>query len=66
MKNKTKTPNIENYLKGLEYPVDKDTIVEHASMHGAPHEVLDLLEGLSEDKYTLAADVLDEVRDMQY
>lgn len=42
---------IQNYLKGVDYPADKNTLVETAREQGAPEEVVSMLERLPEEEY---------------
>lgn len=48
---------IEKYLKGIDFPADKDDIIACAEDNEAPEDVLDTLELLPERAYTDAADV---------
>jgi hypothetical protein len=36
----------QKYLDGVDYPADRDTLVEHARRHGADDEITRTLQGL--------------------
>ena len=42
---------IKKYLEGIEFPVGKGGVVEHAREKGAPEEVLDMFVDLSDREY---------------
>jgi hypothetical protein len=48
---------VEQYLIGLEFPADRDEIIEHAERQGTPDEIVDMLYRLPEKTYTTAADI---------
>ena len=48
---------VEKYVKGTNFPVDKNGLVEQARSNNAPQEVLDLMENFPERDYASAADV---------
>ncbi|HEX8202270.1 MAG TPA: DUF2795 domain-containing protein [Isosphaeraceae bacterium] len=43
--------NLQQYLKGVDYPASKDDLVAAARGNGAPAEVLDLLGRLPGDQF---------------
>ena|SRR5882724_882502 len=57
----TMPAEIEVYLTTLEFPADKDTVLEHARMQGASQDVLDMLEEIPEQEYSKMAEVVEEV-----
>jgi hypothetical protein len=42
---------IQKFLKGVDYPVDRDMLVEHAKSQGADEDVLRQLEQLPDRTY---------------
>nr|WP_173129884.1 DUF2795 domain-containing protein [Kibdelosporangium persicum] len=42
---------IQKYLKGVDYPCDKSTLVEHAQSQGADGEALKALEQIPDRTY---------------
>lgn len=48
---------IQKSLHGLEFPADKNTLLEHAKRNGAPREVLKFIEELPTKPYESANDV---------
>jgi hypothetical protein len=42
---------MQKYLSGVDYPADRDTLVEHARKHGASDEVVQHLESLPNRSY---------------
>jgi len=41
---------IQKHLKGIDYPADKQELIEHAKQQGAAQDIISLLEQLPEDK----------------
>lgn len=54
---KVSAAEVEKYVGGLDFPADKNDLVEHARGKDAPREVLDLMENFPDREYTSAADV---------
>ena len=50
--------NIQNYLKGVEYPADKDTLISQARSNDAPAEVMDTIQCLPRDNFGGPQDVM--------
>lgn len=50
------------YLKGVEYPANKEEIVDTAESNDAPNELLDLLETLDRPEFAEEEDVVAELR----
>lgn len=48
---------IEKYLKGFDYPAEKEDLVRHAESQGAPAEVLEILNKLPGGEYGRPTDV---------
>jgi len=54
---KVSAAKIQVYLKGIDYPADKNELVDHAEENGAPDEVMAILRQLADKQYTSPADV---------
>ncbi len=52
---------VQKFLKGLNYPADRDQIVAHARDQGADKNAQDALERLPKQKYETPADVSHEL-----
>ncbi|WP_120997222.1 DUF2795 domain-containing protein [Stutzerimonas urumqiensis] len=50
--------NVTTYLKGIDYPANKDDLVRHAKKNGAESEVIDVLNQMPEQEYGNMADVM--------
>ena len=48
---------IERYIRGVDFPADKENLVQQARENNAPNEVVDLMNDFPERKYESAADV---------
>jgi hypothetical protein len=48
---------LQKYLSGIEYPTDKQTLVDTAKGNGATNDVVQTLQGLPSDRFTSPADV---------
>ncbi|AKH38095.1 MULTISPECIES: DUF2795 domain-containing protein [Nitrosomonas] len=48
---------VQKYLSGMDYPADKDEIIDHAKDQGADNDVVQILQQLPERDYKTAADV---------
>lgn len=49
--------DVQRHLKGIDYPAQKQDLIEHAMQQGAPEEVLAMLEELPEQEYGGPTDV---------
>lgn len=49
---------VQHYLKGADYPADKNALTETARRNGAPNEVMEILQKLPGDNYKSPADVM--------
>jgi hypothetical protein len=63
--NKTNPIEIQKHLKGMDYPADKQDLVEHAREQGAPEDILSTLEALPEQQYETPTDVTKAVGEME-
>ena len=50
--------NIAKYLGGMDFPADKEEIVEHAEEQDADDEVLAVLQRIPDKEYANMADVM--------
>ncbi len=50
--------NVQKYLKGVEYPSNKEDLVRQARGNGAPEEVIDTIEGFEDDEFGGPQDVM--------
>jgi hypothetical protein len=48
---------LQKYLSGVDYPVDKDTLVQKARDNGADDDVVQTLQGLPFDSFNSPNDV---------
>jgi hypothetical protein len=48
---------IQKYLKGVDYPVNKQDLLDHAKQQGADENILSTLEQLSDEEFETPADV---------
>ncbi|NLG50992.1 MAG: DUF2795 domain-containing protein [Chloroflexi bacterium] len=52
------TAEVQSYLGGIDYPANATKVADYAREHGAPSEVVELLNSLPKDKeYHSAADL---------
>ena len=52
--------DLQDFLRGLEYPAGKGDLINHAREHNAPADVIAVLERFSDRTYRSAADVGEE------
>ena len=60
------TPNpiqIQKYLGGIDYPVSKDTLIEHARSKGAPDDVIEALTALPKKNFDAPTEISKGVSD---
>ncbi len=50
--------NVTHYLKGIDLPVKKQELVDHAKKNGAPSEVMKMIEAMPDSSYATMADVM--------
>ncbi|MEA1673613.1 DUF2795 domain-containing protein [Nitrospirillum sp. BR 11163] len=50
--------NVAHYLRGVDFPADKQALIRKAKENGAEGEVLDMLEAMPDADYETAADVM--------
>lgn len=54
-------PNIAHYLGGIDFPADKQELVDYARGNNAEGAVIDMLEQLPDGQYGSMADVMQGV-----
>jgi hypothetical protein len=62
---KVSAAQIQVYLKGIDYPVNKEQLVSHAQASNAPESVMIFLRRLPERQYTRPTDVEQEFGKMK-
>jgi len=50
--------NVATYLKGIDYPANKQDLLQHARQNGTEQDVVDVLERMPEQQYGNMADVM--------
>jgi hypothetical protein len=48
---------VQKFLKGMDYPANKQAVLEHAKQNGADDNVCSTLERLPEEEFTTPAEV---------
>jgi hypothetical protein len=56
---------LQKFLKGIDYPTDKNTLLQHARQNGADDNVLRTLQELPRDRFNSPNDVSEAVGDMR-
>lgn len=62
---KVSAAQIQVYLGGIDYPVNRQQIIDHARSKGAPDNVMGFLERLPERQYNYPTDVQQEFGKMK-
>lgn len=62
---KVSAAQIQVYLKGIDYPADREKVINHARSQGAPDKVMQFLERLPERTYNYPTDVEQEFGKMK-
>ncbi len=62
---KVSASTIQLYLKGIDYPVSRDELINHAKSNGAPDNVMSFLNRLPEREYRYPTDVEEEFGKMK-
>jgi len=61
-RSRTITPvEVQNYLTGVDYPVNKDELIQSARDQDAPDEVLEILNQIPDREYQKPTDVTREI-----
>ena len=53
---------IEKYLKGVDFPSNKDELIEHAKNNSAPDYVLQAISNFSDKEYVSVTDISKEIK----
>ena len=56
---------LAQYMKGIDFPTDKETVISTAKSNGAPEEVMEYLNRLPERQYDYPTDVEQEFGKMK-
>ncbi len=62
---KASAAQLEHYLKGIDFPTDRNTIISTARSNGAPESVMQYLNKLPEQEYDYPTDVEQEFGKMK-
>ncbi|MEB3337167.1 MAG: DUF2795 domain-containing protein [Leptolyngbyaceae bacterium] len=62
---KANPAQIQHDLKGIDYPANKQKLVEHAQQHGASENVLSVLKQLPEQDYGTPVEVSKAIGDLE-
>ncbi|HPX18372.1 conserved hypothetical protein [anaerobic digester metagenome] len=57
MANPRSAAELEKYLKGVDYPASKKDLLSKAKSNGAPQDVIDMINSLSESHFNSPIDV---------
>lgn len=53
--------SLQQYLTDIEFPTDKQNIIDHAREKGADDNIISALEKLSDDTYDSSTDVINNL-----
>lgn len=56
---------VQKYLKGIDYPVTKKDLIEHARKNNAGDDIISMLEGIKSNKFNDPADVSKALKDSE-
>jgi hypothetical protein len=54
----TSPANVQTHLKGAQYPATKEDLISTAKQNGAPKEIMDILERMTEEEFGGPQDVM--------
>ena len=57
---KSNAAEVQKALAGIDYPKEKQEVLDYAKDHGASNDVMDDLQQISDKKYQTAADLSSE------
>lgn len=57
---------VEKYIKGIDFPCDKDELIQHARENDAPDEVLNFMDDFPDQEYGSAVDVARGISDAKH
>lgn len=52
---------VERYIKGIDFPADRDNLIKQAEKNNAPEDVLHVLNQFEEKEYRTVIDIAKEV-----
>ncbi len=55
---------VTKYLKGIDFPANKDDLIDWAEDNEAPEDVIDMLEQLPDEEYESVSDVTRALSDV--
>lgn len=53
--------NILQYFKGINFPVDKQELIDFAEDHDAPDQIINVLQGLPDQVYNSANELMQHI-----
>jgi hypothetical protein len=56
---------LQQFLEGIDYPVSKEELIEHARGRGADRDVIDVLRPLRAQRYNRPADVSEAIGELE-
>ncbi|HLN20541.1 MAG TPA: DUF2795 domain-containing protein [Bacteroidales bacterium] len=62
---KTAPIQVQKYLKGISYPVDKKQLIEHARNNDATDDIISMLEGMKSNRFNDPSDVSKALKDSE-
>lgn len=62
-KNRISPIEIQNFLKGMDYPASKEDLINHARSSRASEEIISMLEGMRTNRFNSPADVSGALND---
>lgn len=57
--------NVSTFLKGTDFPADRDTLIQQAEQNGAQSNVLNIIKQMPEQEYGNMADVMKAYGDVK-
>ncbi|WP_141735547.1 DUF2795 domain-containing protein [Oligoflexus tunisiensis] len=54
----TSPANVQSFLGGIDYPADKETLIETARKNKAPDDIIDLLEQFPDEEFDSPVSVM--------
>lgn len=62
---KTAPIQVQKYLKGIGYPVNKKQLIEHARKNEATEDIISMLEGMKAERFNAPSDVSKALKDTE-
>lgn len=54
---------LQNFLKGMDFPASKEELINHARSNRASEEIISMLEGMRTNRFVSPTDVSDALND---